>query len=277
MVTKPTGREPVMVPNAQFGVLLREHRIASGMRQKDLAVKLGWSVSRISMIERGERQAKEEFASRVDNALNTGGTLLTAWHKANEQATRLPTWFRRWVEIEQGANALLTWQPLIIPGLLQTVDYARAILSGKPGVTQDRVETALAARIDRQHILDRDDPPMLWVVVDEGVLTRPIGSEAVMAGQLDHLLAMAERPRVTIQVLPRDSWSTTGLLGAFFIARTRNVQDMAYVESSARGQIIGDPDDVMEITAKYEMIHGEAQTQRVSLDLIRRTRKQWTT
>lgn len=247
------------------------------MRQKDLAAILGWSVSQISMIERGERAAKEEFASKVDEVLNAGGALLSAWRKANEQATRLPTWFRRWVEIEQSADALRTWQPLIVPGLLQTADYARALLSGKPGVTHDRVETSLAARIDRQHILDREDPPMLWVVLDEGVLTRPVGNKAVMAGQMDHLLAMAERPRVTVQVLPRDSWNTTGLMGAFAIARGRNMPEMAYAESSVYAQVTGDPDEVAEITARYETIHGEAQTQRASSDLIRETRKQWTT
>ncbi|WP_329090072.1 MULTISPECIES: DUF397 domain-containing protein [unclassified Streptosporangium] len=80
------------------------------------------------------------------------------------------------MEIEQSADALRTWQPLIIPGLLQTVDYARALLGGKPGVSPGRVEASLAARIDRQHILDREDPPMLWVILDEGVLTRPVGA-----------------------------------------------------------------------------------------------------
>ncbi|MEU4536379.1 helix-turn-helix transcriptional regulator [Streptosporangium sp. NPDC023825] len=277
MTERTADQEPLVPPDLKFGVILREHRKAAGMRQKDLADKLGWSISHVSMVERGERPAKEDFASSVDPALNAGGALLAAWRKAQEQAARLPLWFRRWVEIEQSADALRTWQPLIIPGLLQTVDYARALLGGKPGVNLDRVEASLAARIDRQHILGREDPPMLWVILDEGVLTRPVGDKAVMAGQMDHLLAMAERPRIVIRVLPRDSWNTTGLLGAFVIARGRDMPDMAYVESAAHGQVTGDPDDVTEITARYEMIHGEAQSQRASCDLIREARKQWTT
>ncbi|MEV8630417.1 DUF5753 domain-containing protein [Streptosporangium sp. NPDC051023] len=191
-------------------------------------------------------------------------------------AAQLPAWFRPWVEIEQEADTLRTWQPLVVPGLLQTEDYARSILRGAPRASTEWIEKNVAMRLDRQRILERDDPPMLWAILDEGVLGRLVGSRPIMAAQLDHLLGMAQRPCVTIQVLPFKAASTTGLLGGFFVAQTKGLTNTVYMESAGQGQVSDRPGDVAGIVTDYEAIRAEALPQSVSRELIEEMREQWT-
>ncbi|MFI6184289.1 helix-turn-helix domain-containing protein [Nonomuraea sp. NPDC051191] len=259
----------------KFGIHLREYRILAGKRQKELAALLGWSVSKISMVERGERPADEDFARAADSALGAGGGLLTRWRETVEHAGRFSIWLAQLVEIEQRADMLRAWEPLIVPGILQTEHYARAIFRGRPGTTPDLVEQGVAARMDRQRILERENGPTLWVVLDEGVLTRPIGSEEIMAGQLAHLAAMNDHPRVHLHVLPHDAWLTTGLQGAFMLASGPEMPDTAYIESITLSQITADPGRVLDVKSRYEMLHGDALPRRASLQLIEEKAKRW--
>jgi transcriptional regulator with XRE-family HTH domain len=263
--------------DTDFGSKLRECRKAAGMRQRGLAVVLGWSTSKVSMIERGERQADERFAEEADEALKAGGVLLVAWREAARNTARTPDWFIRWVEIEQQAVQLRTWEPLIVPGLLQTEEYARAIFRGKPGTTPEDVEQSVRTRMERQRFLGAVDGPTMWAVLDEGVLTRPIGSKAVMAEQMAYLDALNEHPRVSVRILPRYSWLTTGLQGAFILANGRGMPDTAYIESITLNQITADPARVLEVKSRYEMLHGDALPRQASRDLIKEMAKQWTT
>ncbi|MFI6316539.1 DUF5753 domain-containing protein [Nonomuraea sp. NPDC050556] len=179
------------------------------------------------------------------------------------------------MEIEQRSNMLRTWQPLIVPGMLQTPAYARAIFRGKPNTTAELVEQNVAARMDRQLVLRRENGPTLWAVLDEGVLTRPIGTEAVMAEQMTHLAALDDHPRVHIRILPHSSWLTTGLQGAFILASGPGMPDTAYLESITLSQITADADRVLETKSRYEMLHGDALSRRASLQLIEETAAQW--
>jgi transcriptional regulator with XRE-family HTH domain len=268
--------EPALkAPNVEFGNHLREYRLMSGKLQKDLAVMVGWSLSKISMIERGARRADEDFARAADAALEAGGGLLTRWRETVEHAGRFSVWLAQLVEIEQRADMLRAWEPLIVPGMLQTEQYARAIFRGRPGVTLDFIEESVAARMDRQRILERENGPTLWVVLDEGVLTRPIGSEEIMAGQLAHLATMDDHPRVHLRILPHDAWLTTGLQGAFMLAGGPEMPDTAYIESITLGQITAEPSRVLDVKSRYEMLHGEALPRRASLQLIEEKAKRW--
>ncbi|MFD9944133.1 helix-turn-helix domain-containing protein [Nonomuraea sp. NPDC059023] len=268
--------EPALkTPSVKFGTHLREYRIMAGRRQKQLAVMLGWSVSKISMIERGERRADEDFARAADTALGAGGGLLTRWRETVGQAGRFSIWLAQLVEIEQRADMLRAWEPLIVPGMLQTEQYARAIFRGRPEITPDVVEQSVAARLDRQRILEREKGPKLWVVLDEGVLTRPIGSEEIMAEQLAHLAGMDDHPRVHLRILPHNAWLTTGLQGAFMLAGGPAMPDTAYLESITLSQITADPSRVLDIKSRYEMLHGEALPRRASLQLIEEKAQRW--
>ncbi|WP_343953392.1 helix-turn-helix transcriptional regulator [Nonomuraea longicatena] len=277
-------QEPALkAPSIDFGIHLREYRKLAAKRQKELAVMLGWSVSKISMwsvskismIERGERRADEDFARAADTALGAGGGLLTRWRETVEQAGRFSIWLAQLVEIEQRADMLRAWEPLIIPGMLQTEQYARAIFRGRPGITPDVVEQSVEARMNRQRILERENGPTLWVVLDEGVLTRPVGNEGIMAGQLAHLAAMDGHPRVHLRLLPHDAWLTTGMQGAFVLASGSEIPDTAYIESITLSQITAEPSRVLDVKSRYEMLHGEALPRRASLQLIEEKAKRW--
>ncbi|MFF0306151.1 Scr1 family TA system antitoxin-like transcriptional regulator [Streptosporangium sp. NPDC004379] len=272
----PKDLDPTKSPVAFFGYELRRYRQEAGLTQDNLARRAGFALTTVSMAETGCRPPTEEFARRCDQALGVGGALIRIKEMIDNVSAQLPAWFRPWAEIEQAAESLRTWQPLLVPGLLQTAEYARVLFVNEPGATAEKVEKDVAARLDRQRILERDDPPMLWVVLDEGVLTRPVADDAVMAAQLDRLLEAAALPHVTIQVVPFDAGATVGLLGAFAIAQVRGLTNTVYMESAGQAQVTDRPVDVADITVKYEAIRSEALPQRASLELIRETRDRWT-
>ncbi|MFC5829515.1 helix-turn-helix domain-containing protein [Nonomuraea insulae] len=263
-------------PKAEFGIHLRKYRKVARKRQRDLAAMLGWSVSKISMVERGERPADEAFARAADGALDAAGELFARWRETIEHSTRWPVWLARLAEIEQQADTLRLWQPLIVPGMLQTPEYARAIFCGKPATIPEEVEQNVAARMERQRVLYRDNGPTVWVILDEVVLGRPIGSETVMAEQMAYLAAMDEHPRINVRVLPHSSWLTTGLQGAFVLASGPGMPDMAYLESITLSQVTADAERIREIKSRYEMLHNEALPRRASLQLIGEMSEKWT-
>ncbi|TQS25856.1 helix-turn-helix transcriptional regulator [Microbispora sp. KK1-11] len=256
----------VYSPQAIWGRELRHYRQAAGLTQAQLAQKVHFSESLISGIETGQLPASPEFAQCCDEVLSTGGALhrLLDWRKGQV----FPSWFGKWRDKEQVATALRTYQPLVIPGLLQTEAYARVLLSGD--------ETAVAARLDRQRILAREDPrpPILRCVVDEAVLHRPIGEALVMREQLNHLLAMVS-PRLSIQVVPHGMHS--GLLGGFSIATLDGGNVLVYMETAVRGLTTSDQEDVTAAIECFEAIRTEALPLSMSTDLIRKTvEERWT-
>jgi hypothetical protein len=187
------------------------------------------------MIETGRRIPTLDVAQRCDEALETGGTL-TRMHRL-VAGEAYPAWFRPFVELEKTATSLRSWQPMIVDGLLQTEDYAQAVLrAARPHDRDEVIEQLVTARTDRQAVLLRDDPPRLWVVLDEGVLTRPVGTQAVMAAQLDRLLTAGRYPWVTIQIMPLSAGAHPGLLGPFVIAGFASGPDIAYLDNALTGQ-----------------------------------------
>jgi transcriptional regulator with XRE-family HTH domain len=152
---------------AMFSEELRRARARAGLTQDQLAERIAYSPSLVAHVETGSRAPSADFAARTDEALETGGLLSRLQPFVRSEA--YPAWFRDWVEIEQEATTLRWFEPLLIPGLLQTEEYARAVLqAAHPASTDDEVDRLVSARMDRQAILTRDDPPLLWVIIDEG-------------------------------------------------------------------------------------------------------------
>ncbi|MFD2354549.1 helix-turn-helix domain-containing protein [Nonomuraea ferruginea] len=267
---------PADSPTALFGFELRRHRKTRGWSQIRLSKAVSYSVGTISMIETARRSPTEDFARRCDEALEAEGALMRLWPMVSHASA--PPWFRPWLDVEATAEAIRTWAPLVVPGLLQTEDYARAVLSGDVGTASEQVEERVIARMERQSILRRPKPPLLWAVIDEAVLHRPIGSPSVMAAQLTRLLEAGRTPRSTIQILPLDACSTTGLGGGFSSAQASGVFDTAYVESAGvMSRVTDRPDDVSVLIYRYEGIRSEALPQRESLKVIKETLQRWTT
>jgi hypothetical protein len=156
-----------------------------------------------------------------------------------------------------------------VSGLLQTEDYARAILSAAPGATETVVAERTAARMERQRrVLMRADPPAAWFLVDVAALRRGAGSPEVMAGQLRHLAGVARLPHVTIQAVPEIAHA--GLLGGFVVA-----DRAAYAESVVSGHVLEDEETVTALVRRFDTIRSEALRASDSLALVERMAEQW--
>src|SRR5271170_5145399 len=207
-------RDPDRSALAVFADELRAQRELAGLGREELAGRLNYSASLISMIESGHRSPSRDFAGRCDEAFGTPGTFARLEKRLRD--VPFSSGFRPFQPYESEAVALRMFEHVLIPGLLQTEDYARAVLSTHPNTSQDVVEERVAARMARQEILTREGPPppVLWVLLDENVLLREVGNAEIMRDQLAHLAGAARRPNVTVQVIPC-AGAHPGLLGAF--------------------------------------------------------------
>jgi hypothetical protein len=157
----------------------------------------------------------------------------------------------------------------MIPGLLQTGAYARAILETHPDVTEDVVNERLAGRLSRQSILDRDDPPppVVCALIDQSALNREIGGPVVMRDQLVHLAGTSRRPNITIQIIP-NTGAHPGLLGAFTVADLGGSPGIVNVEDIADGRVTEDAATVSMVALRFHSLRGDALSKGASRDLI---------
>jgi hypothetical protein len=159
----------------------------------------------------------------------------------------LPNWFQPYLGLEVAAASVHTFSPQVIPGLLQTADYARAVLRQVlPEASPEALTRMVSVRVARQRVLTRSDPLQLWAVLDEAALRRPVGGAKVMRGQLDSLVAASELPNVTLRILPFNGGAHPALGGAFTILRfaDEDLSDVVYLEHLTGGQVLDRPDDV---------------------------------
>ena len=256
-------------PVRYFGQQVRRARRAAGWTLAEFGQRIGYDPGQISRIENGKRAPTELFAQMCDRAFPGRDGWFGEFYAESRTWIATPPWFRSWVEHEQQAAALRIWQLGVLSGLLQTEQYARGILTVEPGVTDDQVSERLAARLARQAVLTRDDPPAAWFLVDEAVLHRCVGSAHVMAAQLAHLAGLARLPNVAIQVVP--TIAHAGLLGGFAVA-----ERAAYVETAVAGQVFEDADIIAGLLTRFDTLRNEALRGSESLALIERMCKEWT-
>jgi len=268
-------------PLRVFGAMLRRYRTKAGMSQEQLGARVFCSGDLIGKIENGQRVPTEQFAAACDAVpeLNTGGVLgeLRELLRDYLKQRAYPGWFARWPEKEAAAKTLRTFELVVVPGLLQTQDYARALLANRIGGSADDADEIVAARMERQSVLARDDPPELWVVIDEAVLHRPVGGPHVMREQLGQLIVAAQRPSIVLQVIPASVGVHEGLPGAgFVIADFENAPQVAYQDTAVRGQVLEDGDDIAILMGTWDRLRAEALPRAASLGLIEEVAKTWT-
>jgi transcriptional regulator with XRE-family HTH domain len=258
-----------------FQAELRQARCGAGLSQEQLASKIAYSGSLVAMVETGRRVPTRDFAVRCDEALAADGRFTRIWTLVSREAT--PSWFREWVEIEHEAVSLRSWEPLVFPGLLQTPDYAREVVrKARPGDSDDDIDKLVNARMERQRILDGDNAPALLALIDEDVLRRPVGTPALMREQLGHLLDMAKRPRIVLQVVPFRAGAHPGLLGPFVIASFDVAQDVAYLDGPLSARLIQSPEEVSRVALLYDILRGEALPRGASAEMIKEVMGTWT-
>ncbi|GAA1514093.1 helix-turn-helix transcriptional regulator [Sphaerisporangium rubeum] len=261
-----------MTPLEFFARELRQARECAGMSQSQLAAAIvGYSASFVAMVETARRVPKPDFAQRCDQLFSTGG-ILTRLAEDLVCRDMPPEWTGKWLSIEDRATALLSYEPLVIPGLLQTEPYARALLAASG--RQFDVDDLVSARMERQGILKRERPPMLIAVMDEGVVRRHVGGPKVMHDQLMHLIDVSERSDLIIQIVPSDSGVYAGLAGAFVVASFDD-RDVVYVDSALRGDVVERSDDVTIMRRMWEVLRAEALPKSKSIDLLVKVAKTW--
>ncbi|MFC3980670.1 helix-turn-helix domain-containing protein [Streptosporangium jomthongense] len=263
-------------PLAALGLALRRYREASGFTQEQLADRVSYSHSQVGQVERAGRRPSEMFIQQCDQVLGTKGALIDMFKEVVAEVRGAPTWFRSWMEVEALAASIQSWEPLVVPGLLQTAEYAHAVISGNVMTNEEQVEELTKLRMGRQSILQTSNAPLLWVVMDETVLMRPIGGKDVMRRQVERLLEAVKSPRIRVQIVPVAQGSTYGLLGGFVIAQIPGEADKVYLESPGMARITDAPEIVREISANYSSLRSEAESQRGSISIMKEMLKRWT-
>ncbi len=199
----------------------------------------------------GEKEV-EDFLAMVKEANEPGW-----WYR---HRTALPEWFRAYVALEEAADLIRAYEPHFVPGLLQTEDYARAVLRAGSGVEPAEADRRVAVRMERQKLLSRADAPVLWVVVDETVLRRPVVPVEVLRRQIDHLVEANARPNVTVQIMPFSLGLYPGMYGPFYIFRFphEELQDIVYVENLVGAVYLDEYDDVTAFQQALDRMSAQA-------------------
>lgn len=249
---------------------MRKERVAHGWTLPELAQRTGYDAGHLSRVENGKRPPTEALATVCDSVFPERRGWFTDWYQESRSWSEVPAGFRSWSELEDKAARLYDWMPGTITGLLQSQDYARAILATFPAVTDDTITTRLAARIERQQrVLARDAPPKVIFVVDELALYRQVGTPAVMAAQMRHLAGTAALPHVTVQVLPAVAHPANA--SGFVIA-----DDAVWCEHVAAGYVFTDAKTVTALTTRFDTLRGECYRVSESAALIKEMAELWT-
>lgn len=270
-------RDPETDPRARLGDELRRARVAAGFSsQEALAAKLGFDRTVITKAETGDRPPTPDVLAAWCQVCGLDGEFFERWAVVARRADGpVPTWFEDWLKAESEAHTLRFWQPLIIPGLFQTAEYARALFLAA-GADDAKADELVAVRLERQAILDRADPPHVVAVLRENVLHSLIGTPVVMSDQLSHLAEAAGRVNVQVQTVPSGRGATAGLSGGFALASCEGAPDVLRMEAV---------EDVTEerralvrhATLIFDLVRGDALPREESRMLIMEAAEQWKT
>jgi len=257
--------DPSASPLDYYGWELRRQREAHGLRQGQLGEIIFCTGSLIGQIETTRKVPTRDFSERLDAALGTDGVFSRLVGLVLR--SQLPTWFQPYAEMEARATYISTYQAQLVYGLLQTEEYARAVLAtGMP----DDLSGQVAARMERQRILEREQPPLAWTVLDEAVLHRPIGGREVMRNQLARLLEFTGHRWMRIQVLPFAAGEHSSLAGSFTAMRFDDDPDIIYTEDLISGHMTASPEAVREAARRYAHLQAAALSIEDSAALIKR-------
>ena len=281
-----TQNQPGSGPTALrilLGSQLRRLRESNGKSREEAGHLIRGSESKISRMELGRVGFKERDVADlltlygvVDEEARSAVLDLVAtanepgwWHRFNDI---LPTWFQAYVGLEEAAARIRTYEVQFVPGLLQTKEYARAVVTaGSAGVGSEEIARRVDLRLERQRMFDRPDGPIFWAVIDEAALRRPIGGSEVMRAQLEHLIELMRQPNITIQVMPFSFGGHSAEGGAFSVLRfpDRDLPDVVYVEQLASALYLDKREDVDRYTAVMERLCSVSTTPDETIELLR--------
>ncbi|WP_327325829.1 helix-turn-helix domain-containing protein [Streptomyces sp. NBC_01210] len=258
-----------------FGAVVQALREHTGLSREEFGARVGYSKHTVASVEQGRRMPDRDFVERAEPVLGGTGALRKAAPHLSRQAG-LASWFRQWARLEATAISLYTYECRVVPGLLQTEAYARAVsLDVPPLPDPEELEQRIAARLARQELLavTRKPPTAFSFIVEQAVLERWTGGEAVTRELLDHLVGLIERNwNVEFQVMPTRRPTHAGLDGPMRLAETPENQWFAYSEGQQNGRLIADPKEISLLQQRYAKLRSQALTPEDSLSLLKRLR-----
>ncbi|MEV6025436.1 helix-turn-helix transcriptional regulator [Streptomyces sp. NPDC052036] len=252
---------------ATVGRQLKLRREAVGMRAAEFGVAVGYGEDMVYKIESGKRIPRPEYLDRADEVLGAGGLL--AAMKEDVRRVRYPKKVRDLAQMEAKAVELQLYDPLNIHGLLQTPEYARALLlMRRPAYTEAEVEQFIAARVARKAVFERDPAPEISFIQEEWTLRRPLGGKAVLRRQLDHLREAAQFRNVELQVMPMDREEHAGLAGGIEVLKFDDGSAVGRSPALANGRPVSEPKQLRILELRYGIIRAQALTPRESMAFI---------
>ncbi len=260
---KPDPRSPV----GAYGEELRRRREAAGLTQQSLADQVVCSPSLIAHYEAGRRKPQREDARRLDRVLATDGFFER--FLGTLESEQYAEHFAPVAELEPLATAIQAYAATLVPGILQTPAYARAVLrADQPNSVAEEIDERVVNRTRRGQILDRPDGPMMWVIMSENVLRTVVGGPAAMAEQLRHIAALGRSGRTLVQVVPHSVGAHATMGSMLTLMSFADAPDIAYVEGLHTGRTFDDPSRLARYRTSYDLARASALPPESSLDMI---------
>lgn len=255
----------------QFGRHMRKHREALGLRQIDIADRIGVVGSCYSSWETGARKVDEKYVNNLDEYLKAGGRIAEEWEKAHRQV-KTPFRFAELPDLEAAATQIRDFQTLVFPGLIQTPEYARAIFEdGYPGMASAPIEALVRARLSRQRILKEEPRPLVLFLIAESVFYQQVGNRGpeLLHTQIRRVLEEMESGRVRVQIIPRNTGRHYGSGGPFRLYTFADEPSVASAEYMTGELVISDKDRYQECVTTFGLLQGEAHPESTSLQMVR--------
>ncbi|MFE3163874.1 helix-turn-helix domain-containing protein [Streptomyces sp. NPDC059224] len=277
---EPAGGEPDREPDPSdslrtFGAVAQALREHAGYSRAEFAELVRYSKHTVASVELGRRLADEAYVERSEELLGNTGAL----RKSSQYVTRgrgdvgLAAWFRQWARLERVAVSLYTYECRLVPGLLQSEGYARALFENRlPLLTEEQTEAQIEARLERQRMLhDRPTVPFHFIV-EESVFRRRLGGRYVLRGQLDLVLELTAPPNVMLQVMPTEAEFHACMDGSVQLLETPEGRRLAYSEGQENGRLISDRKEVRTLQQRYDTLRSQALNPQDSRGLLERLR-----
>jgi transcriptional regulator with XRE-family HTH domain len=266
-VSASKGRDKPLTPAEFLGQEVRRRREAIGRTQAELGEMIVMSPQMIAHFEAGRRKPRLEDARRLDQVLGTDGFVYRLRKSMVEPG--IADHFATVRELEQFATVIQSYVSALIPGLLQTEEYARAVMrAGVPNPALGDIEQRVAARLERARIFEGPDGPVTWFLVDEHAIRRPVGGPAAMAVQLRHVASLVRRGRIRFHILPFSVGAHALMESSVLIMRFADAPPLAYVEGLNMGQVLDDPARVDACQSAFDLALGDALSAEQSLTLL---------
>jgi transcriptional regulator with XRE-family HTH domain len=267
----PRQRSTPTVRHRRLAAELRRLRESAGLTQEDVSERTGKDRSTLYRLENAQQRPQRSTLIQLLDLYGTGpqqrADLLALLREASQRGwmqphrSDLPEIYSDYISFESEARSVSNYESLFIPGLLQTEDYARAVIRGTlPHASTAQVDNRVTARMERQALLTADNPPQLWAIMDEAAARRIVGGPAVMREQLARLRDTAALPNVTVQVIPYDAGAHPGMPGSFIVLEFPDPADqsLVYIDSMAGDLFLEDDMGIRRYILMFEHLRAAA-------------------